>query len=789
MRTRILFVYCLLCFMVGSVGNGALPRVMVNGLQLEQLAEQPEIVTPVGSSFDNQGRLLVVESHTHQRADGYPGPAFDRIRAFDDSNGDGQLDRWSTYAEGFRFAMNLATHPNGDVYVVTRSDVHLLRDIDGDGQADQNKKIVRLQTTADYPHNGLSGIVVLPQRGELYLGLGENSGAAYRLIAADGSTCDGIGGAGKVFQMNLAGEKVKQFATGFWNPFSICYFRGTLFAVDNDPHARPPCRLLHVQAGSDFGFRYEYNSSGAHPLQAWDGELPGTDPMVCGTGEAPCAVVRHQGALWVASWGDHRISRYDLIPNGNSYKARRQIVVQGTDNFRPTGMTLGADGNLYFTDWVKRDYAVHRTGKLWRLSFKKTANTDKEIPTNHQGMQKTAVWNAAQQKDLESIVWQDLSDPVQRLEHLKALRWKGIENPVPLLRQTLEDPHPDVRLFAVRWICDQHMDELRNPVSDLLADPQISERDYLCILSAVDWLSEDRKPRTKDIADGLLAREVRNSKRSPQTRALALRLISPDHSDVTFHRLEKFLQSHHQPLRREAIRTLNEKTSPQRFNMLAQFARDKRQQTAYRADALVGLSADISTYQSLFTKFANGNNPVLAAEAARILRLAGLTAPTVEKKPPANNQKAWQKILATPGDAASGRRLFFSHVGAKCSICHRHGGRGGQIGPDLTHLAKSSSRKQIITSVLLPSQEIAPRYQPWVLATYGGKQYAGLRIAQGGDNGNERYYDAEGKIFELKANDIEFRNTRAMSIMPDGLEKTISITDLRDLVTFLLSIP
>ena len=71
-------------------------------------------------AFDRKGRLLVIESHTHQRPKDYKGPASDRIRMLADSDGDGKLDQWSTFAEGFRHAMNLLVRDDGGVYLVTR---------------------------------------------------------------------------------------------------------------------------------------------------------------------------------------------------------------------------------------------------------------------------------------------------------------------------------------------------------------------------------------------------------------------------------------------------------------------------------------------------------------------------------------------------------------------------------------------------------------------------------------------------------------------------------------------
>src|SRR3954464_15493489 len=86
---------------VGCDGEAAKPRVANSRYKLELIAEQPQIVTPIGAAFDRKGRLLIIESHTHQRPNEYDGPAGDRIRMLSDSDGDGNLDRWTTFAEGF----------------------------------------------------------------------------------------------------------------------------------------------------------------------------------------------------------------------------------------------------------------------------------------------------------------------------------------------------------------------------------------------------------------------------------------------------------------------------------------------------------------------------------------------------------------------------------------------------------------------------------------------------------------------------------------------------------------
>ena len=142
-----------------------------------------------------------------------------------------------------------------------------------------------------------------------------------------------------MFVCRADGARLRRLATGFWNPFGNCFDpHGRLFTVDNDPDASPPCRLLHVVPGGDYGYQFRYGRSGRHPLQAWDAELPGTLPMAAGTGEAPCQVLPYRGRLWVTSWGDFRIEAYTLRTVGASCQAQAEIIVQGDARFRPVGL-------------------------------------------------------------------------------------------------------------------------------------------------------------------------------------------------------------------------------------------------------------------------------------------------------------------------------------------------------------------------------------------------------------------------------------------------------------------
>jgi putative membrane-bound dehydrogenase-like protein len=354
-------------------------------LVLELVAREPDIVTPTGLAVDERGRVWVIENNTHQRPPEYKGPASDRIRIFADFDAGGRARRVTTFADGFRNAMSLALGPDGAVYLATRSDIYLLRDTDGDDVADERKVIVKLDSTGDYPHNGLSGFA-FDGVGNLYFALGENLGADYKLIGADGTTLSGGGEGGSIYRCRPDGRGLVRVATGFWNTFHLTVDAfGRIFAVDNDPDSRGPCRLIHIVPGGDYGYRFRNGRKGLHPFTAWNGELPGTLPMVAGTGEAPCGVVAYEssglppeyrGNLLVTSWGDHLVERFVLKPQGASFVSQSQTLVRGGEDFRPVAIAPAPDGSLYLSDWVDKSYPVHGKGRIWRLRMKQPPADD-----------------------------------------------------------------------------------------------------------------------------------------------------------------------------------------------------------------------------------------------------------------------------------------------------------------------------------------------------------------------------------------------------------------------------
>lgn len=805
---RGLILVCLGLF-AGVAHSAEPPRLLDTQMNFEPFCNESEVVTPIGATFDGKGRLLVIESHTHKRDSKYKGPATDRILLVEDTNGDGKSDQFNVFYDGTEFTMSLLRGADDWIYVATRMKIFRIRDTNGDDRADEVEPIVHLETKGNYPHNGLSGLT-FDNEGRLLFGIGENLGANYRLVAADGSAQSGAGEGG-VFRCTSTGKKLTRLATGLWNPFGMCVDKhDRIFAVGNDPDGSPPCRLIQIIETGDYGFQFKYGRSGRHPLQAWNGELPGTLPMVSGTGEAPCEMVIYHGRLWVASWGHNRIERYELLPVGASFRAKREIVVQGDEHFRPVGFAIAPDGSLYVTDWVDRSYPVHGKGRIWRLSWKGTPPAN-ELPTLStaevaaKDASMKADWNALKTDDVflrQSAVagiarlanlgekpLNEWADPRQRLGYVQAMRWKldharadKADPPIDFLKQAISDSDADVRLLAVRWIADANIKELRDNVKSqltLAATPEL----FRASLAAIEILDTGKASFDPRKSSPLALPYVIDESQPAAMRRLALRMIPSDHESLNDKLFAKLLASEDRELQRAAIRSMAASPRVGELKELAKVVIDERFRVTARADAVVGLARNRKSNEGLLRDLSAGKG-VVADEARRALSDSP-EQPSEVDRPAAEDLDGWLAKVEKGGDAEAGWRVFFRQGASRCANCHRFEGGGANVGPDLTGLVTRSSRRRVLQSLLEPSRDVAPQYVPSMIQTSDGRVHTGLWQGYDDVRNVELFLAADGRRFEIDPAAIEIRQTSNVSIMPADIHSYLSVDDVQNLLALL----
>ncbi len=137
-------------------------------------------------------------------------------------------------------------------------------------------------------------------------------------------------------------------------------------------------------------------------------------------------------------------------------------------------------------------------------------------------------------------------------------------------------------------------------------------------------------------------------------------------------------------------------------------------------------------------------------------------------------------------DVQRGKRMFSA---AACIQCHRIAGRGTLVGPDLTAASRRFSRRDLLTSILEPSNVIAENYRSVQIVTSDGKTYTGQAVL-GGDYRSPLLRLATDpsqpfKTIEIDKAAIEIQQTSPVSWMPEGLLDTLTLDEILDLVAYI----
>jgi putative heme-binding domain-containing protein len=140
------------------------------------------------------------------------------------------------------------------------------------------------------------------------------------------------------------------------------------------------------------------------------------------------------------------------------------------------------------------------------------------------------------------------------------------------------------------------------------------------------------------------------------------------------------------------------------------------------------------------------------------------------------------QLAKVPGDAERGKEVFFSRKAA-CYGCHRAGGKGGSVGPDLSQVGRFRTPRDLLESIVFPSSSIVPEFRAFVVGTRDGRATVGMIMRETSDAVFLR--TAQLAEVRLARADVEEMMPSPTSIMPEGLEKTMSRQELSDLLEFL----
>lgn len=417
---------------------------------------------------------------------------------------------------------------------------------------------------------------------------------------------------------------------------------------------------------------------------------------------------------------------------------------------------------------------------------------------------------------------EDAMDP-----YIPLMTWYGLEPAVPnnaaaALQVAADSQIPLVRQYVARRLIDQNSPAIAE-VINAAADQQAEHvrRDMLLgTLEALDGLGTQQPPKTWP----KLYMEVAEAT-DPRLRSIGVKLatIFGDKQAIDNLRKTAMSDSADNNDRREALTSLLQLENGASVDMLHKLVTED---SALRRDAILALGVKnspattgvlLDSYASLpqqekqdavgvlATRQSFANALLDAIEGGRVKR-SDVSAYTLQQlrsfnvvelqnrikklwdSDSAALQKsdeivAYQKRMSpeylAQGSATAGREVF----ARTCAKCHTLFGEGGTIAPDLT----GSGRKKadyVLRNLIDPSAEIDAAYRLTTVLTADGRLFNGFMVHQDDKWLIVRTQDAK---IRLAMNDVDELVKSNVSMMPEGLLRTFTDEQVRDLLVYLAS--
>ncbi len=138
----------------------------------------------------------------------------------------------------------------------------------------------------------------------------------------------------------------------------------------------------------------------------------------------------------------------------------------------------------------------------------------------------------------------------------------------------------------------------------------------------------------------------------------------------------------------------------------------------------------------------------------------------------------YRQALTRKGGPGRGREVFRQN----CATCHRIADVGTKVGPDISD-TRTKTAEMLLQDILNPNAAIDANYVNYTIVTKRGKEITGLIAAESASSITLQRAEAQTELV-LRQDIDEIRST-GVSLMPEGLEKTITVEQMADLISFL----
>jgi len=334
------------------------------GFQATLFAGEPDLVQPIAFTFDDRGRLWVVENHSYP---GWKGEKKDRVLIFEDRDADGHFDVRKVFLDN---GSNLSgiVWGFGGVWLCSTPNLVFVPDANADDVPD-GEPVTKLDGWDPSARHNVASSLAWGPDGWLYgcNGILSNSKVGKPGAVETERTPVNCG----VWRYHPTQELFEVVAHGTTNPWGLDFDENgqtfiTNCVIQHLWHVVPGARFQRM-FGQDFNVNsYDLMTSCADHIHwasgPWQEARGGQKHDSYGGGHAHVGAMIYLGDNWPDEYRNHlftcnihgnRINQDVLARQGSGYVAHHgpDFLRAGDPWFRGMSVKYGPDGGVYVSDW------------------------------------------------------------------------------------------------------------------------------------------------------------------------------------------------------------------------------------------------------------------------------------------------------------------------------------------------------------------------------------------------------------------------------------------------------